>query len=95
MTVFAAALKLTGLSHEGAARRFGFSVDAVRSWSCGRSPVPQWIWEELKALWALQRLAAVDPDRDLGNWRDEGVAEAVEAMRTLHTPISLGSEFHG
>lgn len=71
MTLFAAALRLLGLSHAEAGEYLNVRLDTVKSWSAGRNPVPDGIWDELRALWqqqseaaeaALELIAEHDPD---------------------------------
>ena len=57
MTIFAAALKLVGLSQREAADFFEVRPDTVRSWACGRSRVPLNIWHELRELYDKQQQA--------------------------------------
>lgn len=57
-TPYASALHLVGLSQEQAATFHAVSVHTVKSWSAGRRPVPDGVWDELRALWARQTEAA-------------------------------------
>lgn len=51
MTTFAAILRLCGLSHTEAAEFFGVRLDTVKSWSAGRNPVPEGVWQMAADLW--------------------------------------------
>lgn len=57
MTLFAAALRLVGLSHAEAAEFFGVRIDTVKSWSAGRNRPPAGAWDELRALYQQQIVA--------------------------------------
>ena len=54
ITLFAACLKLVGLSHEEAAQYLGSRKDTVSSWANGRRQVPDGIWDDLRALYSMQ-----------------------------------------
>lgn len=51
MTTFAASIRLCGLSQQEAAEFLGVRVDTIKSWSAGRNPVPQGVWQMLADLW--------------------------------------------
>lgn len=51
MTTFASALRLCGLSQSEAADFFGVRLDTVKSWSAGRNPIPNGVWQMLADLW--------------------------------------------
>lgn len=57
MTLYAAALRLLGLSQSDAAGLHGVRLDTVKSWSAGRNPVPNGIWDELRHLNMMQDVA--------------------------------------
>lgn len=57
-TLFSAALKVCGLSHNEAADYFDVRLDTVKSWSAGRNPVPDGVWDHLRDLYAEQIEAA-------------------------------------
>ena len=50
MTLFRALVSLAGLTHREAAAYLGVSVDAVKSWSCGRNACRPNILEALVSL---------------------------------------------
>ena len=50
MTLFRALVSLAGLTHKEAAAYLGVSVDAVKSWSCGRNACRQDILDKLIEL---------------------------------------------
>ena len=64
MTLFAAALKLVGLSHAEAAEFLDARIDTVKSWSADRNRVPLGVWTELRALYA-QQVTATESALDL------------------------------
>lgn len=64
MTIFAAALRLVGLSHAEAASFFGVRPDTVKSWSSGRNRIPAGVWARLRDLYETQQVA-VDAALDL------------------------------
>lgn len=47
-TLYAACLARLGLSLAEAARLHGSRLDTVKSWSAGRNPVPDGIWDDLR-----------------------------------------------
>lgn len=49
-TVFSAALKLCGLSHNEAAEYLEVRPDTVHNWSVGRRAVPGGVWDQLAEL---------------------------------------------
>lgn len=58
MTTFSAALALCGLTQTTAADYLGVRLDTLKSWSSGRNPVPQGVWQMLADLWARIENAA-------------------------------------
>lgn len=58
MILFAAALRLLGLSQAEAADYLDVRPDTVKSWSAGRNRVPDGIWNKLRGLYWLQTRAA-------------------------------------
>lgn len=64
MTLFAASLRLLGLSHGEAADFLSVRLDTVKSWSAGRNRVPGGVWTQLRALYEKQQ-AAVEAALDL------------------------------
>jgi hypothetical protein len=52
-TLYAACLSRLGLSQTGAAAMHNNRVDTVKSWSSGRNPVPQGVWNDLRRYEAL------------------------------------------
>ncbi len=58
MTLYAAAIRLLGLSQTDAAGLHGVSLNTVKSWAASRNPVPLGVWDELRSLYALQMNAA-------------------------------------
>jgi len=59
MTLFRALVSLAGLTHREAAAYLGVSVDAVKSWSCGRNACRPEILHEMIALVLRQERAAI------------------------------------
>lgn len=66
MTLFAAALRLCGLSQQEAADFFLVRLDTVKSWSAGRNRVPDGAWSQLRNLYRQQRRAADEALQLLG-----------------------------
>lgn len=71
MTLFAAAIRLVGLSQREAAELFDVRLDTVKSWSVGRNRPPQGVWEDLRDLYALQ-VRAVEETLDMIDETDDG-----------------------
>ena len=84
MTLYAAALRLLGLSHAEAARLHNVRLDTVKSWSAGRRSAPPGCWDELRALYARQR-AAVERKGEPASkdWPSAAALAAVLAARAL------------
>lgn len=58
MTLFAAAIRLLGLSQAEAADYLGVSLDTLKPWCKGRRTPPPGTWTELRALYDTQCEAA-------------------------------------
>lgn len=49
-TLYSACLARLGLSQSEAAALHGVRIDTVKSWSSGRNPVPQGVWDDLRSV---------------------------------------------
>ncbi|GAB5502777.1 hypothetical protein [Pyruvatibacter sp.] len=58
MTLFAATLRLLGLSQQDAAHLLDARIDTIKSWASGRNGVPEGVWDELRTFYAGQLAAA-------------------------------------
>lgn len=58
ITLFAASLKVCGLSHSEAADYLSVRLDTVKSWSAGRNSVPDGVWDQMRELYSMQIEAA-------------------------------------
>lgn len=66
MTLFAATLRLLGLSQQDAATLLDVNVNTVKSWASGRNGVPPGIWAELRGFHARQVAAAARASKKQG-----------------------------
>lgn len=101
MTLYAAALRLLGLSQAEAAAFHGVRLDTIKSWSAGRNRVPPGAWAELRALYGRMQaavdaaLAIVDESAgdgtyqihiaDNDEWPSPGVLNAIRATIMLES----------
>lgn len=86
MTIFAAALRLLGLSQPEAAAFLEVRPDTVKSWSSGRNRVPEGVWAQLRGLFAKQQ-NAVDQALDLiAEKNPEIIAPAIKGPRSKSWP---------
>lgn len=80
MSLFAACLRLVGLSQVEAADFLGVRLDTVKSWSSGRRKAPIGAFRELSALYLDQLDAAEAGAIDRIEWPSDGARLASEAM---------------
>jgi hypothetical protein len=83
-TIYAACLARLGLSQPEAAALHGVRPDTVKSWSAGRNPVPERIYDELRE-YAAQIAERSDAMMDL--WHREKPDEV--ELTVAHEPIAM------
>lgn len=86
MTLFAASLRLLGLSHGEAADFLAVRPDTVKSWSAGRNPVPAGVWTQLRALYAQQQGAVAAALDLIDEKRPDEIAPALKGPRSRSWP---------
>lgn len=82
MTLFAACLRLLGLSQREAGEFLGVSRNTVADWATGRVKIPRRVWDEARALRASQMRAIKNRDVGVG-WPSDGTRLAIEAALAL------------
>lgn len=103
MSAFKQALAICGLTQSEAADFLNVRLDTVKSWSSGRNPVPDGVWQQLGEIYdrmdesadnAVELIREKQPDEiefsysgEHGRWPSVGTAFAVEAMIRLRLAI--------
>ena len=90
-TLYAACLARLGLSQSGAATLHGVRLDTIKSWSCGRNPVPPGIWDDLRRYEA----EIVDRSETLRELFEASGADAVDVRtdESDHAAMMAAADF--
>ena len=84
MTLFAASLRLCGLSQVEAAEYLGVSLRTLQRWYAGEREPRERAWDKLRALYADQRYAVGRaPGWAQQSWPSRGAYMAVLAMKKM------------
>jgi hypothetical protein len=85
-TLFAAAIRLCGLSQREAAAFFIVPIDTLKSWANGRRSVPPGVWTELRGLYRQQQRAAKEALALIDEQRPAALTLALGGQRARQWP---------